>query len=265
MADIMGTMFEVKHIDELSKRKNPINNIHPLVKLLVTMIYICVLASYDKYEIVRMLPLMLYPVIIIMVCDIPVGWLVKRVLLVGPFIVIAGIFNPILDKRIIQVGEIAFSSGWLTFASLLLKSTLMVLAGLLLISTTGIDEIARAMSIIRIPSVFILLFILTYRYIFVLTEEASRLMRAYSMRAPGQKGVKIRIWGSMVGQLLIRTFNRAQTIYQSMILKGYKGKFNMAAGKGAKLSDLIYFTAWVLLIAAARAVNIPIMIAGIFF
>jgi len=262
MSDIMGSMFNVKHLDELSRQKNLINKIHPLVKLIITLVYICVLASFDRYEIIGILPFILYPVIVVMVCDIPFGKLIKRVLVVEPFIIVAGVLNPFFDKNIIEIGNFAFSSGWLTFFSLMLKSTLMVIAGFLLIATTGIDDIAKALHLMRIPSIFILLFLLTYRYIFVLMDEAGRLLKAYAMRAPQQKGVKIKVWGSMVGQLLIRTYNRAQTIYQSMVLKGYNGRYNIAIGRGLSLTDTVYFIAWVLFIVVARAINIPLLIAS---
>lgn len=263
MADIIGTMMKVKSLDELSRQKNFINSVHPLVKLLVTLTYITVLASFNRYEIAGLLPFFLYPVIVILACDLPVIKLVKRVLLVEPFIVITGILNPIFDKNLVQLGGMEFSGGWLTFASLMLKSTLMVLAGLLLIATTGIDEIARALSILKIPSIFILLFILTYRYIFVLMDEAGRLIRAYSLRAPGQAGVNIRVWGSMVGQLLIRTYNRAQTIYQSMTLKGYSGNYTISVEKRFRSVDAVYMVLWLLFIITARVVNIPLFIAGL--
>jgi len=263
MSDIMGSIFNVKHLDELSKQKNLINNIHPLVKLIITLVYICVLASFDRYEIIGMLPFVLYPVVVVMICDIPFGKLIKRVLIVEPFIIAAGILNPIFDKNIIQLGSFAFSSGWLTFISLMLKSTLMVTVGFLLIATTGIDDIARALSLMKIPSIFVLLFLLTYRYIFVLMDEASRLLKAYALRAPEQKGVKIKVWGTMVGQLLIRTYNRAQTIYQSMILKGYNGRYNIAIGRGLRLTDTVYFVVWVAFIVAIRVINIPLLIASL--
>jgi cobalt/nickel transport system permease protein len=263
MPDIMGSVLNVKHLDELSKQKNLINNIHPLIKLLITLVYICVLASFNRYEIIGMLPFVLYPVVVVMICDIPFGKLIKRVLIVEPFIIIAGILNPLFDKNIIQISGFIFSSGWLTFFSLMLKSTLMVTVGFLLIATTGIDEIARALSILRIPSIFVLLFLLTYRYIFVLMDEASRLLKAYTLRAPEQKSVKIKVWGSMVGQLLIRTYNRAQTIYQSMILKGYDGRYIIANGRGLRLADTVYFVVWVAFIVVMRAVNIPLLIASI--
>ncbi len=262
MADIIGSVLEVKHIDELSKHKNPINKIHPLFKLIVTLAYICILASFSRYEVVGLLPFILYPVIVIMVCDIPLGKIFKRVLFIEPFIVFTGILNPVFDRNVVEIGSLSFSGGWLTFISLLIRSTLMVTAGFLLIATTGIDDIAKTLSLLRVPSVFVLLFLLTYRYIFVLMDEAGRLLKAYHMRAPGQSGVKIKVWGSMVGQLLIRTFNRAQTIYQSMVLKGYNGKYSFLSSRLVKPGDIIYCTVWLAFLSAARVFNIPLLISG---
>lgn len=263
MADITGTVFNIKHLDELSRQKNLINDIHPLVKLIITLVYICVLASLGRYEISSLMPFILYPLIVIMICEIPLGNLIKRVLVVEPFIVFAGILNPVFDKNITVMGQLEFSSGWLTLFSLIIKSTLMVTAGFLLIATTGIDDIAGALSLLKIPEIFILLFLLTYRYIFVLMDEASRLTKAYAIRAPGQNSVNIKIWGSMVGQLLIRTYNRAQTIYQSMILKGYSGKYYIAKSTGVKPADIAYFLIWTAFIIIARVVNIPLLIASL--
>ncbi len=264
MADILGSVVEVKHIDELSKKNNMINNIHPLIKLMLTLIYICTLASFNRYDIAGMLPFFLYPTVVIIICDIPMGKIIKRVLMVEPFIIFAGILNPILDRNLVQIGGVSFSAGWLTFASLVIKSTLMVTAGFLLIATTGIDDVAKTLSLMRVPPVFVLLFLLTYRYIFVLMDEAGRLMRAYHMRAPRQTGIKIKVWGSMVGQLLIRTYNRAQVIYQSMVLKGYQGKYNTSIGKRLKRGDVFYLVIWLLFIAASRVYNLPLLISGLF-
>ncbi len=265
MADMTGALYEIKHLDELSKRKNFINNIHPLVKLIVTLTYIGLLASFDRYEVSAIIPFIMYPVVVLMICEIPAGKIIKRVLALEPFIIVAGILNPILDRNTVYIGHLTLSSGWMTLIALIIKSTLMVSAGFLLIATTGIDDIAGAMSMVRIPSIFVLLFLLTYRYVFVLIDEAERLFRGYSLRAPGQKGVKIQVWGSMIGQLLIRSYNRAQIIYQSMVLKGYNGRYNISGNKGFRYADGIYLLVWVMFFTVARLFNIPMFLAGIFY
>ena len=123
------------------------------------------------------------------------------------------------------------SRGWVTFLSILIKSCLSVGISLLLIATTGMDILAAALRMLKVPKIFVLQLLLTYRYISVLIEEVSRMMRAYTLRAPSQKGIHRSVWGSFVGQLILRTFDRAQRIYQSMALRGFKGEYHTGNNK----------------------------------
>ena len=50
------------------------------------------------------------------------------------------------------------------------------------------------------------------------------MTQAYRLRAPGQKGVHLKAWGSFVG-LLLRSIDRADEVYHSMLLRGYNGNF----------------------------------------
>lgn len=79
------------------------------------------------------------------------------------------------------------SRGWITFASILLKSLLTITAALILICTTGMDKLAAGLRMLKVPRLFVLQLLLTYRYISVLIEEVSRSIRAYKLRAPSKK------------------------------------------------------------------------------
>ena len=67
--------------------------------------------------------------------------------------------------------------------------------------------------------------LLIYRYIVLLLQEGIRIATAYALRAPGQKGIQFRAWGSLLGQLLLRSLDRAQLVYESMQLRGFAGAF----------------------------------------
>ena len=56
-------------------------------------------------------------------------------------------------------------------------------------------------------------------------SEARRVALAYELRAPGQKGINFRVWGSLIGQMLLRSMDRSENLYQSMKLRGFKGDF----------------------------------------
>jgi len=226
MADFTGSLYKLRQMDEMARGKSIIHKIHPLIKCIVTLIYIVTTVSFSRYEILSILPLVVYPVIIISLSEIPAWFILKRVLIVSPFILFLGILNPIFERTPVNIGGIVISAGYITFISLIIKSFLTVFASLLLVCTAGMDNIAASLRIMHVPKIIVMVILLTYRYIFILTEETARIVRAYHLRAPGQKGIKSSSWGSLAGQLLLRTFDRAEKVYESMSLRGFKGEYN---------------------------------------
>jgi cobalt/nickel transport system permease protein len=136
------------------------------------------------------------------------------------------------------------------------------LAAQLLIATTGIGNIAAAMQKLQIPDIFTTQLLLTYRYISVLIGETGRVSDAYTLRAPYQKGINVRIWGSLLGQLLLRTFDRAVRIYQAMKLRGYDNSFYGANLESIKRIDILYLVGWTIFFITVRIINLP-MILGL--
>jgi cobalt/nickel transport system permease protein len=102
--------------------------------------------------------------------------------------------------------------------------------------------------------------ILTYRYIALLLEEVARILLAYSLRSPFSRGVHFSAWGSLSGQLLIKTHLRAQRVYESMQCRGFAGEYNTGSGKRFSLSDLAYFTGFTLFFITVRYGNISVRI-----
>ena len=70
--------------------------------------------------------------------------------------------------------------------------------------------------------------LLLYRYIFVLGDEARRMAQARRLRSFGRRGMGWRVYGQMLGQLLLRTFARAQRIYLAMKARGFDGNVRIA-------------------------------------
>ncbi|HAA02306.1 MAG TPA: cobalt ECF transporter T component CbiQ, partial [Syntrophobacteraceae bacterium] len=77
------------------------------------------------------------------------------------------------------------------------------------------------------PSSFAVQLLFLYRYIFVLTDEALRMVRARSLRSFGGKGLGLRVFSYMIGQLLLRTLDRAQRIHLAMRCRGFDGEIRM--------------------------------------
>jgi len=257
MADITSSLFNLRLLDNLAGKDTAIHRIHPAIKLLTTVVFLVVVVSFEKYEIVGLLPFIFYPVLIFALAELPAGPILKRVLIAAPFVLGIGILNPLFDHQTVTFLGMTFSKGWLTFLSLAVKTTLTVTAALLLIATTGMDQLSGALRALGVPKLFVLQLVLTYRYITVLMEEAARSLRAYALRAPRQKGVHYKAWGPMAGQLLLRTYDRAQRVYQAMCLRGFAGEYNTGTNPRVAGRDLLYLAGWCLFFAAARIFDIP--------
>lgn len=190
-------------------------------KLLMVLIYLMAVASVGKYELLQLVPLVLLPVWIGYSMELPRGTLLRRVGLFEPMFLMVAIVNPLLTKETIALGNLVFSVGWLTCISLMVKSTLTLCVVFQLGMMTGIEGLCQGLRTLRVPSVFVDLTALTYRYLFVLSEEALSLSRAYKMRAPKMSGVHFKTWGSFAGQLILRSFDRAERINRAMKLRGF--------------------------------------------
>jgi cobalt/nickel transport system permease protein len=83
----------------------------------------------------------------------------------------------------------------------------------------------------RLPPIFVSIIGFMYRYLAVLSEEASRLMRAREARsasADGRAGGTIRwraaVTGRMAGTLFLRSYERSERIYAAMQARGFEGE-----------------------------------------
>jgi cobalt/nickel transport system permease protein len=264
MSKIVETLYNLRLLDDLGGKETAIHKLHPLVKLLTTVAYLTVVVSFGRYEISSLLPFVFYPVMTFAFAELPVAPILKRLLPVAPLIIGIGIFNPLFDRAaVILPGGIAVARGWVTFLSILIKCGLTVTVGLLLIATTGIDRLAAALRMLKVPKLFVLQLLLTYRYLTVLGEELARMMRAYSLRAPGHQGIHRSLWGSFAGQLILRTFDRAQRVYEAMNLRGFTGEYHTGDLVKPGFRDFVYLCGWSLFFMIARIYNLPMLIGSL--
>lgn len=109
------------------------------------------------------------------------------------------------------------------FLAAIIKSNLCVLTLLLLIWTTPFSEILLALRRLRLPSVMLTTLALMYRYVPVLAEESRRMQRARASRTFSRSHrLAWRSLSTVIGQLFIRSAERAERIYLAMCSRGWK-------------------------------------------
>ncbi|KRQ87851.1 Nickel transport protein NikQ [Caloramator mitchellensis] len=253
-----NTINQIRFLDETAYKDTSIHKLNPITKVLVTFLYIVVVISYGKYDIERILPLFLYPILIFILSDLRAKPILRISLLALPFTLGIGIFNPILDKRVAaNLFGILITYGWISFIMIIIKTLLTIIATFILIATTGIDKITKALIMLKVPKIFAVQILLTYRYIFVLTEEVLNTINAYTLRAPDKKGINIAFAGSLLGQIILRSFKRAQNIYNAMLLRGFNGEFCFQNNIEFRINDYKFIIFWSIFIIASRLFNIP--------
>jgi cobalt/nickel transport system permease protein len=220
---------ELSALEQLSGGDTLVHRLHPTVKLLATAIFIITVISFNRYALEQLIPYIFYPTLLMMLSETPYSMLFKRFMIALPFCLFAGISNIIFDKSIIP------------FFTIILRTYLCVMAVLLLVSVTPFSEIAGSMRRLRIPGIFVTIFEMTYRYIGVLLEEAYSMYIAYSLRSANGKGIKMRDMGSFAGQLLLRSFDRADRVYNAMKCRGYALHALPQSRQSLMLKDFIFF------------------------
>jgi len=151
----------------------------------------------------------------------------------------------------------ASDAGLEAVLTILLKSWLSVSAAVVLTATTPATDLLRALRGLHAPRIIVATVSFMYRYIFVIGEEAQRLMRARECRSAsvgegsgGSIGWRAHVLGNMVGSLFLRSYERAERIYDAMRSRGYAGELRSLAATSLRRTDYAALTIALGLLAA---------------
>ena len=257
MNKMQRAIYELSEMDELAGGASPIHTLHPSAKLITTVAYILVTLSFDKYDLGGLVPMVLWPVLLFQISGIEVKACFYKLRMVLPLVMAVGLFNPFFDQTVLlRLGGLPVFGGVVSMLTLMLKGVFCLMASFLLMATTPIDSLCAALRKLRVPKLIVTLLLLTYRYVGVMTEELAVMTDAYRLRAPGQKGIHISAWGSFLGQLLLRSMDRAQELYSSMLLRGYRQEFYYADFQAFGRADALYVLACGTLFFLLRTVRV---------
>ena len=265
MKSIEDNLLELNKLQNLQQRSHWMNLLHPLGKLLVCVFYILTVASVDKYDLQRLILLAVFPVFGFVVGELSLKEGLYRMRLILPLVIFVGIFNPFFDREVLlRIGEsvdpvtgtvrgMAVTGGVISMLTLMLKGIFSVLSAYILIATTSIEEICYALRLLHVPRIIVIVILLIYRYFGLMGNEANRIATAYQLRAPSQKGIHYKAWGTLVGQWLLRSMDRANVVYESMMLRGFNGDFRVKR-RHAGAMDMIYPLVWLAIFIIIRFV-----------
>ena len=262
MVDVAKRMFDMGLLDTFSRMESPVHKLDPRAKLVTTALFILTVLSFDRYAVSALLPYLFYPLFLLIVGGIPVGYLLRKMAYVAPFALLIGMFNPLLDTApMTPVGSLVLSGGWISFSSIMLRFVLTVGATLALVAVTGLYPLLSAADRLGAPRVLTIQLMFFHRYLFVLAGETLRTLRARSLRDFGAR-LGPRAFGSLVGHLLLRTLDRAERIHRAMTSRGFEGKIHLSIPLQFNGRDALFIAVWGVLFGLFRTMNISQFIGG---
>lgn len=259
MSSIDKALLKLNDVERISCRSTSSMGRDVRSQLIVTLAYLVAVLSFPLDNLGGIIIFAVYPIIGCTLADISYGRIFKLSLYTLPFIAFIGMFNPIFDHRpMLHIGTVVISEGWIQFMSIIVRGLLSVQATLLLVLSSGFITICRGLRCLGMPEIFSTQLFLLYRYIFVLLQEARSMQMARTSRGYGRTSYGIRFWAVFVGQLLLRTADRAERLHNAMLSRGFSGMFPMSHPLQWRWSDTVYLTTWTCLFVAGRIFDIPL-------
>ncbi|MEM2109143.1 MAG: cobalt ECF transporter T component CbiQ [Candidatus Odinarchaeota archaeon] len=132
----------------------------------------------------------------------------------------------------------------------------------LLVMTTRFDQVTTALSTLKAPRLFLILFDLTLKYIFVIAYEALRINRAQQARQFHKPGLieRIKSVAPVTVNIFLRSHIRAGNVYNAMLARGFNGKYHTLNVLKLKRADIIY-----LVLSAGFFITLILIDRGIIF
>jgi cobalt/nickel transport system permease protein len=249
----------VKHsfIDKYSHLESPLHRVDPRIKLITVFAFILIIVSEPRG---RLCPFIFYGLVIAIlavISRVPPKFILSRCLIVSPFILMAAVFYPVSSMIIGEFrGLDAYRAEYQVALSIALKAFSTVILLTLLISTEKFHNLLLGLRKLKMPRILAIMSALMYRYIFILTDEAMRTARARDSRTPGKLNMnRFKVYGNQAAMIFLRSMDRSQMIYNSMLSRGFKGEFpgiRLAALPGREIAFFIFF---IFLLLAIRLTN----------
>ena len=135
-----------------------------------------------------------------------------------------------------------------------MKSFLSALAVMLLVGSTPLPSILRALDSLRAPRLVLLTIQFLYRYLFVIFEQAQHMRIAAKCRGgfAGGHRSKFKAAAGALAVLFGRSYERAEGIHQAMLSRGFDGHLRLLSPDRLASSDLVFLSAAVAIPLALR-------------
>lgn len=198
-------------LDSWAHRDSRIHRLAPSVKLAAAVLALVSVAATPPSWVIPFVALFCGLLVVVRSSGVPWRPLLVRLLWLEPLIIGLAALSLFQDN------------GAMRAVAVLVKSSLCVTTMLVFAATTPFSDLLGVLRRLGIPGVFVTIVALMYRYLHVLVDETTRMRRARASRTFHRR--RVGAWwsaASMVGQLFVRSTERAERIYSAMCARGWR-------------------------------------------
>ncbi|QDU99174.1 cobalt ECF transporter T component CbiQ [Lignipirellula cremea] len=204
------------YLDRYSRRESVVHRLDARVKIVAALVLVvavsCLPGSWRwAYPAAAAVVFTLYAL-----TGLPWSYLFKRLAWSLPFLAMVAAGAPLSR---------GLSDGFDLAICIVLRALLSLVVMVTLVSTTPFSKLLFALQQLGAPRIIIWILAFMYRYMFVLADELARMRRAKLARSFRTNWMsEVRLLGSFVGVLFVRSFERAERVHAAMCARGWQGE-----------------------------------------
>lgn len=258
----MNGIGSVRELEKETEKESILHLMDGRVKLIL-LIFIIVYAVFST-QIVVLAFLELYLLLLIYISHVSFKSSFKRILLLLPFGGFIIAFQPFIHPGdVIWTGifGLQVTQQGLMWAVLLMSRLIVALTSIVLLSSISpMQEVAQSFRKLGMPRELAMIFSLMIRFLFMFYDELHRIMHAQKARCFDAFNKKIPYkWrmkqlGYTVAMMFLRAYEQGETIYMSMVSRGFSDQSNFYQDRKKKLgtTEYVYIGVTVLLVVCLQ-------------
>lgn len=211
--------------DQYAYLISPIHQWNPTPKLIGLLSLIFAFACVEKISL--LLPMIAVTTIIFLLSKLPFSFLLNRLRYPGLFITAVVILLPFIAGKteILSWGFISLKKeGILRLLIIVTRFISIVTISLVLFATAPFLITLKSLRKLGLSAIIVDMMLLTYRYLEELKETLITMQRALNLRGFQPRKLSkrnLQVIASLVGSLLVRSYDRSKLVYNAMMLRGY--------------------------------------------
>lgn len=231
LRDLAESAESLAYVEDVSGKRGFLQSINPIAKLVVTLFMI--LASLFVPSLSYLAIMCTIPIILSLASRIPMKDFLVRTALIPLFAAVISLpilfitpGTPTLGANLNLFSITVTFEGIQRFALFTIRVWFCVASLSLFILSTGFNAFLKLLSSMRVPSILIQMFSLTYRYLFLSIHEIQRVLIAKESRTYLTRRTvsiqSLKQTGSLLANVFIRTYERSERVYMAMKSRGFE-------------------------------------------